>query len=214
MKGLLIKDLYTVASFRKQYGLILLLMGGWSVFVKSFSFLMMYSILLGGMLVFSMMSMDEAVHFDRYALTMPISVKTLIREKYVLTCICIATGTLFALLIECVAMLTPWNEGAVEWVTLATLSTFFLLAYTISLPVVFKYGVEKARYIYIGIMLAMGAAIVGMVYLTNNTSVMLFEGFSSVLSIVIFVGILLALDVIAVIISCKIAIKVVEGKEW
>lgn len=214
MKGLLMKDLYAMANFRKQYGIIFLFMGAWSLFSKSFSFLAMYAILLGGMTVLSIMSMDEAVHFNRFALTMPVSVKTLIKEKYTMVCICIATGSLFALLIEGVAMLTPWYEGAIEWVVMATMSTFFLIAYTVSMPFIFKYGVEKARYIYMVVMLIMGATIGIGVYLTRNTPVMMFEGGTEMLDAVIFLGILLLLDAVVVSISYRISLKVVRGKEW
>lgn len=214
MKGLLIKDLYTVSNYKRQYALVLIFLGGWSVFSKSFSFLAMYSILLGGMLVLTVMSMDEAVHFERYALTMPISVKTLVKEKYMLTCIGIASGTLIALLVECIAVLTPWHEGALEWIVLAVMSTFFLIAYTVSLPIIFKYGVEKARYIYVVVMLVMGGTIFGIAYLTRNTPVMMFEGVPSVPSMIILLGVLLVLDVVAVVVSYKVSLKVVENKEW
>ena len=60
MKGLLMKDLYLVSNFKKQYGLLLLFIGGWSIFTQSFSFLAMYTILLGGMMTFSIMSMDRS----------------------------------------------------------------------------------------------------------------------------------------------------------
>lgn len=214
MKGLIIKDLYTVVNFRKQYGLVLVFMVIWSLLIKSFSFLSMYAILLGGMMVISIMSMDEAVHFNRYALTMPINVRTLIKEKYVMTCICIAAGSLVALIIEGVAMLTPWNEGIVEWVTLAVMSSFFLIAYAVTLPFIFKFGVEKARYIYIFVMLIMGAVIVGGVYITKDTPVMMLEGVPEALDILIILGILLLLDVVAVSISYRISLRVVRDKEW
>ena len=214
MKGLLIKDLYTVSNYKRQYALLLIFLGGWSVFSKSFSFLAMYSILLGGMLVLTVMSMDEAVHFERYALTMPISVKTLVKEKYALTCIGIGSGSLFALLIECIATLTPWNEGVAEWIMLAVMSTFFLIAYTVSLPAIFKYGVEKARYIYVVVMLVMGGTVFGIVYLTRNTPVMMLEGVPSVPSMMILLGLLLVLDVVAVFVSYQVSLKVVENKEW
>ena len=214
MKGLLMKDLYLVSNFKKQYGLLLLFIGGWSIFTQSFSFLAMYTILLGGMMTFSIMSMDEAVHFNRYALTMPVSVRTLVKEKYALTCLCIAGGSLLALVIEMSAMLTQWNEGAMEWIMLAVLSTFFLTAYTVSLPVVLKYGVEKARYIYMGVMLAMGAAVFGVAYLAKNTPVMMLEGTPSVATIMIIFGIMLLIDVVMVGASYRISLWVVRGKEW
>lgn len=214
MKGLLMKDLYMVTNFKKQYGLIFLFMGGWCVFTRSFSFFAMYAILLGGMMTFSIMAMDEAVHFDRYALTMPISVKTLIKEKYAMTCICVATGTLLAVLIECIAMLTPWHEGATEWISLAIMSTFFLLAYTISLPIIFKYGVEKARYIYIAVMGGMAVVVVGIVHFAKDTPVMLYEVTPSVPFLLLLAGILLAVDAVVVAASYQVSVRVVRGKEW
>lgn len=214
MKGLLMKDLYMVTNFKKQYGLIFLFMGGWCVFIRSFSFFAMYAILLGGMMTFSIMSMDEAVHFERYALTMPISVKTLIKEKYAMTCICVAIGTLLAVLIECIAMLTPWHEGASEWVSLAVMSTIFLLGYTISLPIIFKYGVEKARYIYMAVMGGMAVVVVGVVHFAKDTPVMLYEATPSVLSSLLLAGILLAVDAVTVAVSYQVSIRVVRGKEW
>lgn len=214
MKGLIIKDLFTVANFRKQYGLILLFMAAWSLVSKSFSFLAMYIILLGGMMVLSIMSMDETVHFNRYALTMPISVRTLIKEKYVMTCICIAAGSLLALVVEGIAMLTPWNEGAEEWIVLAAISTFFLLAYTVTLPFIFKFGVEKARYIYMAVMGIMAVVIAGGVYLTKNTPVMMFDGGPKISDVVVYLGILLLLDAVVVSVSYRISLKVVKNKEW
>ncbi|MCM1181512.1 MAG: ABC-2 transporter permease [Clostridium sp.] len=214
MKGLILKDLYSISNYKKQYALILVFMSIWSVFCKSLSFLATYVILLGGMMVFSVMSMDEAVHFNRYALTMPVSVKTLVKEKYVLTCICIGTGTLLALLVEAVAMNTPWFEGMGEYVMINCISAFFLIAYTIALPVTFKYGVEKARYAYIVIMLVMAFAIFGSVYLTKDTPVILFDDFPPILDKLVFTGGLLILEAIVIVISYRISLRAVRDKEW
>lgn len=134
MKGLLIKDLCSISNYKRQYALLLVFMSVWSVLSKSFSLLTMYFILLSGMMVLSVMSMDEAVHFNRYALTMPVSVKTLVKEKYVLVCICIGIGSLLAFLVELVTMVTPWYEGVDAWVMIECLSAFFLIAYAITLP--------------------------------------------------------------------------------
>ena len=101
-----------------------------------------------------------------------------------------------------------------EWIMLAVLSTFFLTAYTVSLPVVLKYGVEKARYIYMGVMLAMGAAVFGVAYLAKNTPVMMLEGTPSVATIMIIFGIMLLIDVVMVGASYRISLWVVRGKEW
>lgn len=214
MKGLIIKDLCSISNYKKQYALILAFMSVWSIFSKSFSFLAMYSILLGGMMVLSVMSMDEAVHFNRYALTMPISVKTLVKEKYVLVCICIGAGSLLALIVEVIAMSTPWYEGTAEWIMINCLSSFFLIAYTITLPIIFKYGVEKARYAYMAVMLVMGAAIGISVYLTRNTTVMLFDGVPHLVDNLLLTGGLWIIDAIVLVISYQVSLKAVRNKEW
>lgn len=214
MKGLLIKDLCSISNYKRQYATILVFMSVWSIFSKSFSFLAMYSILLGGMMVLSVMSMDEAVHFNRYALTMPISVKTLVKEKYVLVCICIGAGSLLALIVEGIAMSTPWYEGTAEWIMINCLSSFFLIAYTITLPIIFKYGVEKARYTYMAVILVMGAVIGISVYLTRNTTVMLFDGVPHLVDNLLLTGGLLILDAIVLVISYQISLKAVRDKEW
>lgn len=214
MKGLIIKDLCSISNYKKQYALILAFMSVWSIFSKSFSFLAMYSILLGGMMVLSVMSMDEAVHFNRYALTMPISVKTLVKEKYVLVCICIGAGSLLALIVEAIAMSTPWYEGTAEWIMINCLSSFFLIAYTITLPIIFKYGVEKARYAYMAVMLVMGAVIGISVYLTRNTTVMLFDGVPHLVDNLLLTGGLWIIDAIVLVISYQVSLKAVRNKEW
>lgn len=214
MKGLIIKDLCSISNYKKQYALILAFMSVWSIFSKSFSFLAMYSILLGGMMVLSVMSMDKAVHFNRYALTMPISVKILVKEKYVLVCICIGAGSLLALIVEAIAMSTPWYEGTAEWIMINCLSSFFLIVYTITLPIIFKYGVEKARYAYMAVMLVMGAVIGISVYLTRNTTVMLFDGVPHLVDNLLLTGGLWILDAIILVISYQVSLKAVRNKEW
>lgn len=214
MKGLLIKDLCSISNYKRQYALLLVFMSVWSVFSKSVSLLIVYFILLSGMMVLSIMSMDEAVHFNRYALTMPVSVKTLVKEKYLLVCICIGIGSLLAFLVELIIMATPWYEGVDAWVMVECLSAFFLIAYMITLPFIFRYGVEKARYVYIAIMIAMALLIFGMAYLTKNTNVMLSEIGNPLPDILALTGILLVLEVATVVISYHVSLKMVKKKEW
>jgi len=214
MKGLLIKDFYLLYGYSKQYGIVLGFMALWSVFMKSFSFLAMYALLLGGMLVMSLMTIDENTHFGRYALTMPISRKTMIKEKYVAFIICMTTGCALAILIEAIAVGTPWYEGEVEWVMVIVMAAFFTIAYSIYFPVVYKFGMEKARYTYILIMVLMGAVILGLVKLTGDEPVMILEEVPEVLVAVGLIGILLVIDAAAIIISYHVSLKMVKNKEW
>ena len=76
MKGLVLKDLYYLRGFAKQYLLILVFMAVWSVMVKNSSFIATYLLVMGNTLLLSTSSMDEAVSFNRFALTMPVSRST------------------------------------------------------------------------------------------------------------------------------------------
>ncbi len=214
MKGLLLKDFYLLYGYSKQYGIILGFMAIWSVFMKSFSFLAVYALILGGMLVMSLMTIDENTHFGRYALTMPISRKIMIKEKYVMFIICMITGCTLALLIEALAVGMPWYEGEVEWAMVVIMAAFFTIAYSIYFPVVYKFGMEKARYTYILIMILMGAVILGVVNLTGDEPVMILEEVPAVLTAVCLIGILLVVDAAAIIISYHVSLKIVKNKEW
>ena len=82
MKGLLLKELYILKG--KQYLLILAFLLIWAISTKSFSFIIVYVALIGSQIAMSTMAADEAVSFSRYALTMPIDRKMLIKTKYML----------------------------------------------------------------------------------------------------------------------------------
>ena len=58
MKGLILKELYLIKSFSKQYVLLMVLMGAWSVFVHNISFVAIYVMVLGSSMVLSTTSMD------------------------------------------------------------------------------------------------------------------------------------------------------------
>ena len=90
MKGLILKELYLIKSFSKQYVLLMVLMGAWSVFVHNISFVAIYVMVLGSSMVLSTTSMDEAVSFHKFAVTMPVNARTLVKSKYVILFLTVA----------------------------------------------------------------------------------------------------------------------------
>ncbi len=220
MKGLLLKDFYTLSGYRKQYLMVLGFFAVWSALMKSFAFLSMYVILLGGMMVITLMTMDETTHFNRYGLTMPISIRTMVKEKYLAFIICMVLGGLVSFLVEQAAVAVSWSDGTDEWVMIAALVSFFTIAYSVYIPVVYKYGVEKARYTYIVIMLLMAGIVLGLVRLTENVKLMesqaiiMLKNPSPGIGWICLSGVLLVLDAAAVVISYQISLKIVKNKEW
>ena len=64
MKGLLLKDLYNVKGFARQYVIVILAMA-----VINISFVSIYMVILGGMMSITIMSMDESSGFNKFYLT-------------------------------------------------------------------------------------------------------------------------------------------------
>lgn len=64
MKGLLLKDLYNVKGFARQYVIVILAMA-----VINISFVSIYMVILGGMMSITIMSMDGSSGFNKFYLT-------------------------------------------------------------------------------------------------------------------------------------------------
>ena len=213
MKGLLLKDLYTVYNYKKQYTLIVGFMLIWAIFMKNVAFISIYMLILGGMLVLSSMSTDEAVHFNRLALTMPISPATLVKSKYILLIITMGGGTILACIINaiCLQFLNKWMSGF-DWQGIVLTALVFIITYSITLPLIFKMGVEKARYVYIGVMLGLALLILGTASLLEKLGISLGE-IEDVNGGYLIIG-LLGISVLVLVISYLCSLKVVKKKEW
>lgn len=211
MKGLLLKDLYTLKGYAKQYAITFVLLTGWAVYMKNMSFLVIYAIVLGGMLVLSTLSMDEAAHFDRWSITTPAGVKGMIREKYVLLLLLVAAGTAAGFLLNLVLAVLLGGMGSFEWEGLIITGMLFIIAYAVMLPVNFKLGVEKARYVYIGTILGAAVILTGAFKLIEFSGRPLEEmkGNSLVLIIVS-----VAVCVLALFLSYSVSLKMVRNREW
>lgn len=213
MKGLLLKDLNTLKGYGKQYGIVFVIMTAWALAMETVSFVSMYSILLGGMLVLSTLTMDEAVNFNRWALTTPVGVRGLIGAKYVLLVCTVGVGTGFGFLLN-VAL--GAFLGGVRWEEVESLpivAALFFIAYSITLPISFKIGVEKSRYIYILILSGIGAAVFGLVKVLNRLEILEEIDGSEAAYFAVILG-MLVVSVLVLVISYRICIRVVRNKEW
>lgn len=224
MKGLVLKDLYYLKGFMRQYLLILGFMVVWSVMVKNSSFAITYLLVMGNTLILSTSSMDEAVSFNRFALTMPVSRKMLVQSKYILMIAIELTALLIGLLLGVLVNLNPnllqgtsrWvSSGNFEWTGIITLFVVFTLVGCITLPAVFRFRVEKARNVYMISMLGLAVLVFGGFELCKVTGISLdflnrLEDIPSAELILI----LLAVCAGAVIISYRVSLIAIRNKEW
>lgn len=213
MKGLILKELYLVKSFAKQYLLLLALMAAWSVFVNNLSFVIVYIVVLGSSLVISTTAMDEAVSFNKFAVTMPVESRKLVKAKYALLFIFIGASMAGAWLLYLAINLITW--GKAEFMGLegiVVMESLFLSANAMAIPVMFKVGATKARYTYIIVMLVMGALIMGGYQIARKTGRSLDEMLKNGEGALNLAAVGFALIIVAI--SYFISVKIVRKKEW
>ena len=147
MTGLILKDYYSLRSYLfKQMGLMVVIYLFVSVAMKSFAFLAPMLTLSVMMMLVSSFSVDEASKWDSYALTMPITPRTIVASKYALffgslACISVVSAALCGILEKIV-----FKNGIVE-IAISTGAVFvmYTVVTAIVLPLFFKLGAEKAR---------------------------------------------------------------------
>lgn len=210
MSGLLLKDLLNLKRLAKQYLVILAAMFVWGVFMKNASFVTMYVVLCGSMVVLTSFSYDEYAHFEKYALTMPITRDTLVKEKYLLMLMLVAGGT--ALGIGLGAVLTVFlKESILElMVTGLGIGGVFLVVYSAIVPLIYKMGVEKARMCMVGIYIGLFALVFGTLKLIQMGNGISLPGYMWALLPAVGIA------AIAVIFagSFLISLQIVRKKEW
>lgn len=165
MKALLMKDYVSVAGQLKIY-LVLPLMAGFFAYQNhSLSFMQFILSMVVIFVPMSAFAYDDACGFQGYALTIPLTRKDLVLSRYVL---CALTG----LGVVVVSVLGAWIMTAMlgndyfidfEWKSylIGEVAIFAALnaVNCLLLPLVYKFGTEKARIFLMIIFLAFGALI-------------------------------------------------------
>lgn len=158
MKGLIRKDLYMIWN----YGRMLLLMSAVFLAVSAVAeqnyFFVVYPVLFGGILPVTLISYEERDGWNRLCDALPLSRKTVVNERYVMTILCFLALYLLTMAVQA-AVLIPKGRAA-ELVQLACLLPGVgLIAPAVMIPVTLRWGVEKGRiayFIFIGVVVALG----------------------------------------------------------
>ena len=155
MKGLLLKDFYMMLKYCRAYLLMVVVFIAVSL-VNSESFLFaFYPCMLCGMIPVTLLSYDERSKWLHYSATMPYTKSQIVSGKYLIG-LCIQAAML---LVTGIAQAVRMSlNGAFSWeeylVLMLMLMAMALLTSSISLPFMFKLGVEKgimAYYVMIGV---------------------------------------------------------------
>lgn len=158
MKGLLLKDWY---ALRGQAGRLFFLIALYIVIGEFSAGIGSIGILLCAMLPTSCLAYDERAKWDRYALSMPLSVKDLVVSKYLLGYLMLGAGAALKLLV----IVLPIGNGS-DFVSFVLTIAAALLYLALQLPILFKFGTESGR---IWMMIISGAFAIGIVMIGTAT---------------------------------------------
>lgn len=147
MKGLVLKDLLLTKKTIIYMLVIAGLFGGVYASMDSNYFLAFFSSIMMVSILLSTLSYDEFYHWDRYALTLPISRRRFVVAKYLTSYILFFVGTLFAVWIQLAVMYLKGQPF--DWEIVGVMSigpATGLIGTSIVLPCSYKFGMQKARF--------------------------------------------------------------------
>lgn len=151
MKALILKDLYQVKAYCRS---LLLLVGLFSLGVP-FSggniFFCIYPVVMMSMIPMTLLAYDERTKWSSYCAALPFRRSQIVSGKYVLSLL-LTLPTM--LLVLALSALHIADSGSGQWDFLSVLFVSLLVLATLSIslcmPFLFRFGVEKGRLLYIG----------------------------------------------------------------
>ena len=158
MKALLIKDLSYLKSSRilvivPVVGLILSLSGG--------SFFITWVCIMAASMVQTTFTYDEFENGMSYLLTLPVSRRQYVRSKYLMALLCVAAMICAALALTCV-LDAVMGRAQEDLLTSAVTGLIVADLYiSVSIPGIIRLGVERGRWVVLGVSAVAAALIVG-----------------------------------------------------
>lgn len=155
MKALLYKDFCVLKKVLRLYLLFFVLYGLMAVFNEDSGFLAGVLLVMAGMLPLTALASDEQGNFGRFGQVLPVSLRAMVGEKYLLGLISMAAGGGVSLLLLMVIELLH-GDGftgemlAAQLLTVGVLVLACGVLLAVMLPLGFWLGVEKARLAVVG----------------------------------------------------------------
>ena len=151
MKGLLLKDAYQIWHYAKGVIVATVVMMGAGVvtIMNGANFFIVYAGFLMGMMPMTLLAYDQASKFSEYSAALPVTKEQLVGGKYLIGLCGMALAELLSMAALAAAQLL-WGTVSVQ-ITVATLlqvAMLTLLGNMILLPLTYRFGYEKARYVY------------------------------------------------------------------
>ena len=151
MKGLLLKDAYQAWYYAKMVVVAAVVMMGVGVIsiMNGANFFIVYAGFLLGMMPMTLLAYDQTSKFNEYSAALPATKEQLVGCKYIVGLCGMALAELLSMAALAAAQLL-WGTVSVQ-ITVATLiqvAMLTLLDNIILLPLFYRFGYEKAKYVY------------------------------------------------------------------
>ena len=140
MKALLMKDFYTLWRQLRVYLLVMLVI---SVFNGAYGNI--FITIWAALLPYTAMAYDERSKWDQMAAMMPYSTRDIVVSKYVMGWLCTAAAALFAMVLQLLQTVLGSPLAAFAPVDNLMGCCASLCVLAITLPLMFRFGVEKGR---------------------------------------------------------------------
>lgn len=200
MKGLLIKDWKTLVKQTK----VMLAITALLACVPS-TYMSAFALFYAAMLPITALAYDERAKWDELAAMMPYPAKAIVGSKYVLGLTLVLPVLVLSMLSRLIVHSTPIvSEDTMALLITACLS---LILMAIDLPLMFHFGVEKGRLIYI--VLTCVFVITGVTYAGKLADMV--SGFETVMVSTVPL-LLLAAAVVALFLSYLISVRVYRAR--
>lgn len=150
MIGLLLKDYYVM---KKQLKIVLIALVFYAVLSYADNNVGMFiymAVMFGFFMPITTMAYDDRCEWNKYAKTMPINMGSLVTSKYVFGILGITLGTISFLLLTFLLQKTIDADSIEQAIVAISIGS---VALSIFLPLCFKFGVEKSRFIIIAIIM-------------------------------------------------------------
>lgn len=165
MKGLLLKDIYTLNATLKIYAVMTIAYRVIGVTTENMSFLYIAFVLASTVVPMSAVAYDERCTWGRYSSILPVSRTQLAISKYILGLVCLV----FCVLSAFVAFLFSDSMVFAEFLATAVSTTGIAIIYmSLAIPVMYKLGAEKSRMLIFVILLVPAGLILGTAYLITE----------------------------------------------
>ncbi|MDO5844795.1 MAG: ABC-2 transporter permease [Methanocorpusculum sp.] len=163
MNALILKDLLNLRTSLKTLAVMMIIFG--IIFIPGKNYIAFYFIMMifAAMLPSTSISLDEMSKWDKYALTMPITRREIVKSKYILSIILACISLIISAVLTMIFVL-----AFPEQIEHSVVSPFYFVIVifalgplygSIILPILYKFGSVNARYIMMGVIVIAGSAV-------------------------------------------------------